>query len=146
METSSIVAWITRIRLVLILATSPAMTKIPISLSANTLLFKYFWIFAIQGVACSMLYYSYTQITQDSCFTNWQRTMAPTGMTIASLRRHYYLLPLFAAVGIGCVLSTTVLARAAFKPEIAWNKRSNNDFESYNRAKNKKFPEERPAM
>ncbi|GBL86892.1 Cytochrome c oxidase subunit NDUFA4 [Araneus ventricosus] len=48
------------------------------------------------------------------------------GLTFASLKKHYSLIPLFFFLGGGMVLSVGYLARLAFKnPEVGWRRKSN---------------------
>ncbi|KFM77454.1 NADH dehydrogenase [ubiquinone] 1 alpha subcomplex subunit 4, partial [Stegodyphus mimosarum] len=48
------------------------------------------------------------------------------GLTLASLKKHYSLIPLFVIVGGGMVLSVAYLARLAFKnPEVSWRRKTN---------------------
>ena len=70
--------------------------------------------------------------------------MAPPGLSMASLRKHSYLIPLYVAVGVGVLLSTAFLGKSCFKLDVTWNRRKNP--EPWNDAKNKEFSAERPSM
>jgi len=48
------------------------------------------------------------------------------GLTVASLKKHYALIPLFVILGGGMLLSAAYLARIAIKsPEVSWKKKAN---------------------
>ncbi|XP_014252529.1 cytochrome c oxidase subunit NDUFA4 [Cimex lectularius] len=60
------------------------------------------------------------------------------GMTFSSLRKHTALIPLFACIIVGSIGSVGYLMRLALKnPEVAWNKRG--DQEPWNEYENKQY-------
>lgn len=83
------------------------------------------------------------------------------GTTIASLKKHYDLIPLLLAVGTASTLAVGMTIRTALRnPDVSWNKRTNpepwNQLDQAERFKflnsknvnydNRRFPNERPPM
>ena len=66
------------------------------------------------------------------------------GMSIASLRKHYYLLPLYAVSAVAAALVVGSSVRAIRDPSVSWARHSNP--EPWNKAHNKQFSPLRPSL
>lgn len=66
------------------------------------------------------------------------------GLTIASLKKNYHLVPLFGIVGFASLLAITRLTKASLASDVMWNKSQNP--EPWQEVKNKNILPERPSL